>query len=264
MNRYALFALGTASVAVIFGGVYWLGGVVAAAPPTASSVPARTLASLNGRPMMRPHAGPRVLRFLARETAAALNIRPRTLMSDLAAGQTPAAIAVSEGSSASALEATLTTDLTNWVSHAVTIGRLSQTRAAKREARIPTLVDRFVTQQPPRRPRLAPGLALFKDAAQALNLNGATLRGELRQGESLATIAAQHGSSAAALESTLTADVEAALQKAVSAGKMSETRATAIEQHLPARIDRFVTRTFAGHGRVDGPNGAPSASPNVS
>ena len=61
-----------------------------------------------------------------------------------------------------------------------------------------------------------------------------------------------------------TADVEAALQKAVSAGKMSETRATAIEQHLPARIDRFVTRTFAGHGRVDGPNGAPSASPNVS
>lgn len=243
MNRYALLAAGALSAAAVLAGAYALGTVVAASPPSTPAGTAEVLSSVNtATPPMAHRPGLLAARLLFRDAARALNITPAALRADLRAGKTPALIAEGEGSSAGALEVTLTTDLTNRLQAAVKAGRISAAHAARMESHLSRLVDRFVTVPAPRRAMIR--MALIKDAAAALNLNVATLRTDLRNGESLAALASQQGSSAAALEATLTADAKAALDNAVQAGKISETRATSIESHLTARIDALVARTW--------------------
>jgi len=84
---------------------------------------------------------------------------------------------------------------------------------------------------------------LITDAAKALNLSPGTVQADLKAGQSLATIAANHGSSASALEATLVQDATTQIQSAVAAGKLSATQASQLETHLSTMIDRMVTDT---------------------
>lgn len=84
---------------------------------------------------------------------------------------------------------------------------------------------------------------LIADAAKALNLTSSQLMVDLKSGESLATIASQHGSSASALESTLLADAKSSVQSALADGRLTTAEASQIESRLGALVDRLVTAT---------------------
>ncbi len=269
MNRYGLMAAGVAMTVALFGGAYWAGTAVASPPPVARvpSVPVQTLASHGAKRGGLRCLDARVLRVLTRDTARALHLSPRTFRQDLARGKNPAMLAVSEGSTATALETTVTTELSARVKNAEAAGRISAARATALEARLAVRVDHFVTMPPARlrlharwQVRVRARRMLLRDASRSLHMTPSALRTDLREGESLATIASAHGSSAAALESALIADVRSVLAHAVASGHLRAARAARIEKILPARIDRLVTATPRASAH---PTPRPAA-PNVS
>ncbi|WP_053960008.1 hypothetical protein [Sulfobacillus thermosulfidooxidans] len=190
-------------------------------------------------------------RFMMLDAAKALNISPHTLKTDLKAGESLATIADNHGSSAAALENILLTDAKARINLAVSKGRISQTQANKIEAHLSTRIDHMVTHSGlpmpgawNHKPRhfglMGP---VLPTVAKDLNLSPSTVRADLKAGQSLATIAQDHGSSAAALENTLLTDAKARINLAVSKGRISQTQANKIEAHLSTRIEHMVTHS---------------------
>ena len=81
-----------------------------------------------------------------------------------------------------------------------------------------------------------------KVAADTIGISGKDLRADLRGGQSIADVANAKGVDVATVESAIVTDVTAKLDKAVTNGKLTQERATAIEQRLPARVDKLVNR----------------------
>jgi polyhydroxyalkanoate synthesis regulator phasin len=79
---------------------------------------------------------------------------------------------------------------------------------------------------------------LFSQAAETLGLSGAEIRSGLREGKSLADLAAEQGVSN--FEERLANAVEAKLQNAVDQGKLSQEQANRIRASLTDRIDHLV------------------------
>ncbi len=88
--------------------------------------------------------------------------------------------------------------------------------------------------------------------AQDLHVTAASLKADRRAGESLASIAQAHGSSASALEATLLAQAQARLNQAEAAGHMTAAQVSARNSHLSTMIDHLVTMTPRSHGRHQG------------
>jgi hypothetical protein len=208
-------------------------------------LPAMITAWVNGKfPHMMFRMGP--WGGLMKDAATALNLSPTVLRQDLAQGDTLAQLAAKQGSTAAALEATLVKDVESQLAKAVSAGKLTAAQEQKIEANLPAMVDQMVTH--PLRPGWGMGgmgrgafPGLLSDAATFLKMPAATLEQDLAKGESLATVATNAGSSATALETALVSDVKAQIQKAVSSGKLTAAQASAMEAHLSAVIDAFVT-----------------------
>jgi hypothetical protein len=184
---------------------------------------------------------------MLQDAAQALNVPTATVKQDLQGGKSLAAIAVQQGSSATALEAVLVKDLTANVQQRVQAGTLTSAQATRIEARLPNMVAHWVTGTPrsSRPHRRAMGLLgprrLLDDAASALHLTVPALRSDLAGGQTLASVAAAHASSAALLEASLVQDVKTSLGQAVTAGHLTEAQEARIVAHLPQWIDWLVT-----------------------
>lgn len=97
--------------------------------------------------------------------------------------------------------------------------------------------------------------------ATFFNIDTATLRDELGQGESLAQIAEAHGKSRDELKAFLTQSIHDALQQAVTNGKITQDQATAAEERATGNLDDMIDRTFPAKG--SGPMwGSPHDAPN--
>jgi len=81
-------------------------------------------------------------------------------------------------------------------------------------------------------------------SASTIGITPQALRADLKSGQSIAQVAAAHGSSASAVESALTKAADAAVQKAETAGTLTATQAAKIEAKVPARIDQAVNHVF--------------------
>ncbi|PSR33929.1 MAG: hypothetical protein C7B44_14285 [Sulfobacillus thermosulfidooxidans] len=208
-----------------------------------------------------------------KDAAKALNLSTSTLKADLKAGQSLATIAQDHGSSASALESTLLSDAKAKIQAAVSAGKMTQTQATQMESHLSTMIDQMVT----RTGMMPKGGAwnhrggfgmmgnVMSTIAKDLNISTSTLKADLKAGQSLATIAQDHGSSASALESTLLSDAQAKIQSAVSAGKLTQTQATQMESHLSTLIDQMVTHSGPmGHMHYHGSWSHAPSSPAAS
>jgi uncharacterized membrane protein len=85
------------------------------------------------------------------------------------------------------------------------------------------------------------GLAI---SATTIGITPQALRADLKAGASIATVAAAHGSSAAAVESALTTAVDGAVTRAETAGTLTSAQSSAIQAKVPARIDKLVQHVF--------------------
>lgn len=110
-----------------------------------------------------------------------------------------------------------------------------------------------------------PFLGMGDQAAIAtfLGTDVQTLRGELASGKSLAEVAQAHGKSRDDLKTFLTGQVDAALQKAVTAGKLTQAQADAIKANETSQIDHYIDATPPAFGNRKGaqPPKQPSTQP---
>jgi D-Tyr-tRNAtyr deacylase len=89
------------------------------------------------------------MRDLLTDTAGALHLSVPTLMADLRAGKTPADLAVSQGTTAAALETTLEQELTGQITAAVKAGTLSATLGQRLTEELSVLVPAWVNGMRP-------------------------------------------------------------------------------------------------------------------
>jgi hypothetical protein len=86
-------------------------------------------------------------------------------------------------------------------------------------------------------------------AADTIGIPVAELRDGVRSGQSIAEIAEAHDVSTASVVDAVVGDLTTKLDEAVADGKLTQERAAAIEQRLPARIDDLVHRHRAAGQR---------------
>lgn len=150
-----------------------------------------------------------------------------------------AQIAEMRGVSVAELEARIKERLTARVEKARQAGRISVERAAKLEARI---AEGLLCMRA-HRPVNHGTRALLAAAARFLGMDRAELRAAL-PGTSLAALAEGQGKSVDALEAAMLDPVEAKLEKAVEAKRITEARAARLLERIEQRIDRLVDRVF--------------------
>jgi len=114
---------------------------------------------------------------------------------------------------------------------AVEAGRLTQEQAERLRARLER--DGFWPGPPPR--IHGPGLCL-KQAAAALGIQPRELLRELRQGKSLAAIAAERGVALSEVKEKVLAAVKERLDQAVAGGRLTQEQADQILQRTEQRI----------------------------
>ncbi|MCL6563657.1 MAG: hypothetical protein K6U87_11660 [Firmicutes bacterium] len=249
---HALAAAGAVAVVGGLGLVGWSWAPVAAAAPGAATNPTMAPAMM-GNPGGR---GPAVIRELGQVAESTitqyLGISPQTLRADRQKGESLADIVASLNNpniTVPGLEQQLTTALTNQINQAVSQGRLSQARASQLEQHLNTMVQRMVTAKPKPgpghgRPGAFMGPAVQSAITQYLGISPQTLRADRQKGESLADIVASLNNpniTVPGLEQQLTTALTNQINQAVSQGRLSQARASQLEQHLNTMVQRMVT-----------------------
>lgn len=100
-----------------------------------------------------------------------------------------------------------------------------------------------------------------KDTAKETGLTEAQVKADLKQGESLDTIA---GDKSGAVQADLLSDLKAQLDKLVSQGKITQDRENTIMGKAPAMIQKLMARTWHSHGSSQNSgNSSSSAAPTT-
>jgi polyhydroxyalkanoate synthesis regulator phasin len=84
---------------------------------------------------------------------------------------------------------------------------------------------------------------LLDSAAKAIGISKDEVKTGLQNGQSLAQIAAAHNVSADQLKNGITVDVNARLEDAVKAGKLTQPQADKIMSGLNSHLDKLINRT---------------------
>ena len=149
-------------------------------------------------------------------------------------------IAERHGTSVAELEAQVKARLSARVDAALAAGRIGSERAAALEQRIAAS-------------SLCPGAhaakvklssrGMLASAARYLELTKAELRAQLR-GTSLGALAVKQGKSVGGLKAAMLAPAEARLERAIDAGRITESRADRALENLSRLADRLIAKTF--------------------
>jgi len=84
-------------------------------------------------------------------------------------------------------------------------------------------------------------------SAKVIGITPQALRADLKAGQTVAQVANAKGITTTTLVGDLTKDVDAAIQKAVTNGKLTQAQATKVEAKVPAALTKAVNHVFAKH-----------------
>jgi hypothetical protein len=98
------------------------------------------------------------------------------------------------------------------------------------------------------------GKKVFDEVAGALKMTPKALRQELAKGKSIAEVATEKGVNPAGLANQITAALEQRINARVAGKHLQQQWATAMEQHLPARVNAFLNHKWGRHAQAS--NGA--------
>lgn len=184
---------------------------------------------------------------------ALLNIDASTLQQDLKAGQSFADIATSAGSSEQAVIDLLTKQSTQRIDQAVSAGKMTQDQADQMKAELP---DRIKNQVENKGGFAGKGNGgrhggQFKVVASFLGVDQQQLMTQLKGGQSLADIATAQGKTEQDLIDQLVSTSKQRIDQAVTAGKLTQDKATQMESNLPDQVKKEVERKgdFGGDHR---------------
>lgn len=135
---------------------------------------------------------------------------------------------------------------------AVDAGKLTPDQAAKLKERLEharglgtQIRNGLARHRPAFLPRLHAHLHAHGAAAKYLGLSPRELRAELREGRSLAEIAAAQGKTVEGLVDAMLAHAKARLDKAVESGRLTRDRADRVLGRLSDAVERLVQRARA-------------------
>ncbi len=81
-------------------------------------------------------------------------------------------------------------------------------------------------------------------SAKTIGITAPALRTDLKAGNSISGVAAQHNVNPQAVVNALVSAADGQINQAVGAGKLTSTQAQTIETKLPARVTKIVNHTF--------------------
>ena len=99
------------------------------------------------------------------------------------------------------------------------------------------------------------GVDLLQQAAGVIGVSTTTLRADLRDGQTVADVAAANGKTAQDVVTALTSDLTTAIDKAVSDGRLTSAQASQLTSHLTQMLTDFVNSPMP----AGGPGHAPAA-----
>lgn len=190
------------------------------------------------------------LRRAAKLAADTIGISVRDLRSAVKDGQTVGAVAEAHHVDPQHVVDALVQAADARIDAALKAGKITSERATKLRQRVPTLADEFVnhtqdliararTRGNARATRRADVIAA---AAAAIGVSATDLRNDLRSGQSIADVATAHHVAVQHVVDALVAAATAKIDAAVKAGTLTSARAAALEQRLPALMQRVVSR----------------------
>lgn len=236
-----LVSVGLASV--IAAGVLGFGSVALAGEPGPD-----LQRSAQASPERKPHP----VKFGVKHMLEDSGVTREEVKEGAAAGLTLAQIIDQYGDiSAEEAKANALADLSARLDQAVTDGVISQEQADAIEERAPGTLDKILATVPgehrdgkPHRPGLAIAKHSLQTAAEVLGMDVATLREQLAAGQTIASIA---GDQAQAVIDALVAEANAAIDQAVTNGRIPADKAETAKQKSQAAIERFVNEGRPNH-----------------
>jgi hypothetical protein len=203
--------------------------------------------------------------------AQAIGISQQQLQSELP-GKSLAQVATNHNKQASDVVNALTTDADNRIDQAVSSGRLTADQGNTQKTNAANRINQQVNQvtpqggpggngQPgpggPGRGRGGPGgrgfgLGIVQQgltvAAQAIGITPQQLQSEL-PGNSLATVATNHGKQASDVEAALTTAANQRIDQAVSGGRLTADQGNTQKTNVATRINQLVNMTWPQRGQ---------------
>jgi ribosomal protein S20 len=98
--------------------------------------------------------------------------------------------------------------------------------------------------------RFKAGKAAFKIVLDQLGVSKEDLRAALKGGQTISQYATSLGKDPAALADALTQAANDRIDQAVTNGKITAERAATIKSKVPARVDKFLNRTWGQHAQA--------------
>lgn len=236
MRTKVLIGGGLAALAIASGSIVWGVDHVAAqstsAPQqqaTATPQPTTTTGPAHGRRPGHGRGAPGVV-ALVRAAADLTGQQPKDIMAQLRQGQSLAQVAAAKGSSGDAVVQAATATVKARLDKAVAAGRITQAQADERLNQFTTKAATLVNDTTLGSHGAAQGgrhgaRALINTTARLTGLQRQEVVAALRNGQSIAEIAAAHGSSGDAVVNAVADKLKAQLDKAVAAGRITQAQA---------------------------------------
>jgi len=224
----------------------------------------------NFAPLLGPRFGQRLPLGGVRVMDAAATVLGMTvddLMTELKDGKSLVDVAAAKGISGEKLTADLLAQVKTQLDSLVSDGKLTQEQADNIYTQTESNIDRIVSDTsgfnfgPRFGGRMQPGGPQVMDAAaEVLGMSVDDLMTELKDGKSLADVAAAKGISQEKLTADLLAQVKVQLDGLVGEGKLTQEQADSIYAQTESNIDQIVSDT-SGLGGPCGPRGGPGPGP---
>jgi len=210
-----------------------------------------------------PHGGVQVMDA----AATVLGMSVDDLMTELKDGKSLVDVAAAKGISREKLTADLLAQVKTHLDGLVSDGELTQEQADNSYTQTESNIDQIVSVQSgfnfgPGFGDRGPhgGVRVMDAAATVLGMTVDDLMTELKDGKSLADVAAAQGISQEKLTADLLAQVKVQLDGLVSEGKLTQEQADSIYAQTESNIDQIVSDT-SGLGGPCGPRGGPGPGP---
>lgn len=181
------------------------------------------------------------------QSATYLGMAPKDLRAKLPGTSLGAIANATAGKSRDGLVTTLVNAVNAAIDKAVTDGKITQAQADKAKAAAPARIAKFVDHVwPTPKPKMPNVRAFIGDVMSTsrdyIGISQKDLAAQLRDGKSLAEIAAANGKTRDGLVAALTASANAKIDKAVADKKLTTDQATQLKARVATEIGAIVDR----------------------
>jgi hypothetical protein len=180
-------------------------------------------------------------RIVVQTAADAVGMEPRELRQSAEPGQALSDVITANGGDPAQVAADAKAKALEDIDTALNEGKITAEQAENMRANLDDAIARIMSH-PLRERRVRPRAELNRDlvqtVAESTGLSVRDILGQLRQGKSLATVITENGGDVEAVKTQIIAEETAAINEAVTNGRLTQERADELISNLPTLVDR--------------------------